>query len=240
MLEMRVVEGGFEIEYTDPVSDAVVAKLADAYRLTQWRYVPTQQYGGPKVDEQPLFVTDATVSEDRTTVTLVVDGLKPGHVVHLRSPRPFASDEGVELLSTEAWYTLNSLPGYVAPADRGWYEAEEAQPLGGSSLGSDHSNYSGTGFAAGMQNVGSGRTFAVTVPEAGTYPINLRYANGIHPYTELRAKNVSLYVNGQKVGPWTLPTTGDWKVWDTITRDVDLAAGHNTITLTYDQGTRAT
>ncbi|WP_318243629.1 family 16 glycoside hydrolase [Oerskovia gallyi] len=236
MVEMRVVEGGFEIEYTDPVSDAVVAKLADAYKLTQWRYVPTQQYGGPKVDEQPLFVTDATVSEDRTTVTLTVDGLKPGHVVHLRSPRPFASDEGAELLSTEAWYTLNSLPGYVAPADRGWYEAEEAQPLGGSSLGSDHSNYSGTGFAAGMQNVGSGRTFAVTVPEAGTYPLNLRYANGIHPYTELRSKDVSLYVNGQKVGPWTLPTTGDWKVWDTITRDVALTAGHNTITLKYDQG----
>ncbi|WP_251152795.1 family 16 glycoside hydrolase [Cellulosimicrobium sp. Marseille-Q4280] len=236
MKEMRVVEGGFEIEYTDPVSDEVVANLADAYQLKQWRYVPTQQYGGPKVDEQPVFVTDAQVSEDRTTVTLQVDGLKPGHVVHLRSPRPFASAEGTELLSTEAWYTLNSLPGYVAPADRGWYEAETAQPLGGSSIAADHSNYSGTGFAAGMTNVGSGRTFTVTVDEAGTYPVNVRYANGIHPYTELRAKNVSLHVNGEDLGQWNFPTTGDWKNWGTQTRDLELQAGTNTITLRYEDG----
>ncbi|MCB7135867.1 family 16 glycoside hydrolase [Cellulosimicrobium marinum] len=236
MKEMRVVEGGFEIEYTDPVSDEVVENLADAYQLKQWRYVPTQQYGGPKVDEQPLFVTEADVSEDRTTVTIQVDGLKPGHVVYLRSPRPFASAEGAELLSTEAWYTLNSLPGYVAPADRGWYEAELAQPLGGSSIAADHSNYSGSGFAAGMQNAGAGRTFSVTVEEAGTYPVNVRYANGIHPYTELRAKNVSLHVNGEDLGQWNFPTTGDWKNWGTQTRELELEAGVNSITLRMEAG----
>ncbi|NEB06398.1 CBM35 domain-containing protein, partial [Streptomyces sp. SID13726] len=236
MKEMRVVEGGFEIEYTDPVSDEVVEKLADAYQVKQWRYVPTQQYGGPKVDEEPLFVTDATVSEDRTTVTLKIDGLKPGHVVYIRSPRPFASADGAELLSTEAWYTLNSLPGYVAPADRGWYEAELAQPLGSSSIGSDHSNYSGSGFAAGMTNVGAGRTFSVTAPEAGTYAVNVRYANGTHPYPDLRSKRVSLYVNGEDLGQWTFPTTGSWKDWGVQTRDLELQAGANTITLKYEDG----
>ncbi|MBD5784808.1 DUF1080 domain-containing protein [Cellulosimicrobium terreum] len=236
MKEMRVVEGGFEIEYTDPVSDEVAENLADAYQIKQWTYVPTQQYGGPKVDEQPLFASDATLSEDRTTVTLKIDGLKPGYVVHLRSPRPFASADGAELLSTEAWYTLNTLPGYVAPADRGWYEAEEARPLGGSNLGNDHSNYSGSGFAAGMQNVGSGRTFTVNVDEAGTYPVNVRYANGIHPYTELRSKNVSLHVNGEDLGQWNFPTTGDWKSWGTVTRDLELQEGANTITIAYETG----
>ncbi|MBD8078433.1 family 16 glycoside hydrolase [Cellulosimicrobium arenosum] len=236
MKEMRIVEGGFEIEYTDPVSDEVAANLADAYQLKQWTYVPTQQYGGPKVDEQPLFVSDAQLSDDRTTVTLQVDGVKPGYVVHLRSPRPFASADGAELISTEAWYTANSVPGYVAPADRGWYEAEEARPLGGSNLGSDHSNYSGSGFAAGMQNVGSGRTFSVTVDEAGTYPVNVRYANGIHPYNELRAKNVSLHVNDEDLGQWEFPTTGDWKNWGTATRDLELQAGVNTITIAYEEG----
>jgi hypothetical protein len=236
MKEMRVVEGGFEIEYTDPVSDEVVENLADAYQLKQWTYVPTQQYGGPKVDEQPLFVSEASVSEDRTTVTLKIDGMKPGYVVYLRSPRPFASADGRELISTEAWYTLNSLPGYVAPAERGWYEAETAQPLGGSNIATDHSNYSGSGFAAGMTNVGSGRTFTVTVDEAGTYPVNVRYANGIHPYTELRAKNVSLHVNGQDLGQWNFPTTGDWKNWGVQTRDLELQAGANTITLRYEDG----
>jgi len=236
MKEMRVIEGGFEIEYTDPVSDDVVAKLADAYKIRQWRYVPTQQYGGPNVDEEPLFVDEATVSDDRKTVTLKIDGLLPGHVVHIRSPRPFASASGAELLSTEAWYTLNSLPGYVAPADRGWYEAELAQPLGKSSIGNDHSNWSGSGFAAGMTAVGSGRTFSVTVPEAGSYPVNVRYANGTNPYPDLRDKRVSLYVNGEDLGQWTFPTTGSWKDWGVQTRDLDLQAGANTIKLVYEDG----
>src|SRR5690606_8753660 len=234
--EMRVVEGGFEIEYTDPVSDEVVDKLAEAYQVKQWRYVPTQQYGGPRVDEQQLFVSDAQVSEDRTTVTLTIDGLKPGHVVYVRSPCPFASASGAELLSTEASYTLNSLLGYVSPTERGWYEAELAQPLGGSSIASDHSNYSGSGFAAGMTNVGSGRTFTVTVPEAGTYPVHVRYANGIHPYNELRAKNVSLHVNGQDLGQWRFPTTGRGTARGGQTRDLEHPAGATSITLVYETG----
>ena len=81
--------------------------------------MPTSQYGGPKVDEETLLVKDATVSADQRTVTVHVDGLKPGRVVHVRSPRPFASTTGEELWNTEAWYTLNALPGYVAPAGDG-------------------------------------------------------------------------------------------------------------------------
>ncbi len=87
-----------------------------------------------------------------------------------------------------------------------------------------------------MTSVGSGRTFSVTVPEAGTYPVNVRYANGIHPYTSLRAKNVSLHVNGQDLGQWNFPTTGSWKDWGVQTRDLDLQAGVNTITLAYEAG----
>ncbi|MEE6297353.1 family 16 glycoside hydrolase, partial [Georgenia wangjunii] len=234
MHEMRVVEGGFEIEYTQPVSAETAAEIADAYQITQWRYVPTASYGGPKVGEAVLPVTGVEVSEDRRTVTLAIDGLAPGHVVHVRSPRPFEAESGDELLSTEAWYTLNSLPGYVAPADRGYYEAEEATLLGGASIATEHSGYSGTGFAAGIQNVGAEVRFTATVDAAGTHPVNLRYANGPNPFEG--TKDVSLYVNGEKVGPWALPSTGTWKDWGTVTRDVELDAGTNTISLRYDTG----
>ena len=123
---MEVIEGGFKITYTQPVGDAAIARLKDAYKFKQWRYVPTSQYGGPKVDEESLLVKDAAISADKKTVTIHVDGLKPGRVVHVRSQRPFASDTGEELWNTEAWYTLNSLPGYRRPAATGYYEAEEA------------------------------------------------------------------------------------------------------------------
>lgn len=232
--EMRVVEGGFELEYTEPISEETAADIVNGYRVKQWKYVPTPTYGGPKVGEETLTVSDATVSEDGTTVTLAIEGLQPGHVVHIRSPRPFDSESGKELWSTEAWYTLNSLPGYVAPADRGWYEAEEAAFLGSAGIASEHSGYSGLGFAAGIQNVGAGVTFTVSVEDAGTYPVNLRYANGPNPFDG--NKNISLYVNGTKIGPWNLPRLGDWKTWGTVTRNLALDAGSNTITLKYDQG----
>jgi hypothetical protein len=236
MKSVSVVEGGFTVEYTAPISEATAAAIAEAYRVEQWRYLPTSSYGGPKIDEESLVVTGAEVSADRTTVTLAIDGLKPGRVVHLRSPRPFASESGQELWNTEAWYTLNSLPGYVAPPDRGWYESEEAALLGGANPSTEHSGYSGAGYAQGFQNVGAAVTYTATVAADGTYPVNLRYANGIHPYPELRSKTISVYVNGAKVDQWLLPTTGDWKTWKTATRDLGLVAGANTITLKYDEG----
>ena len=68
-------------------------------------------YGGPKVDEQTLSVSSATLSADGKKVTLVVNGLQAGKVVYVRSPRPFSSTTGQSLWSTEAWYTLNAIPG---------------------------------------------------------------------------------------------------------------------------------
>ncbi|MFG6503381.1 family 16 glycoside hydrolase [Microbacterium sp. P05] len=236
MTSMKLVEGGFQIDYTEPVSAATVEKIATAYRVNQWRYLPTSTYGGPKIDEEVLQVSGATVSEDRKTVTVKIDGLKGGHVVHIRSPRPFASESGKELWSTEAWYTLNTLPGYVAPADRGWYEAEEASLTGGAKVDLEHSGYSGAGFAGGMWDVGSAFTFTVNADAAGTYPVNVRYSNGPNPAPG--SKDVSLYVNGTKVGPWEFPSTTDWKTWATVTRNLDLAAGANTIALKYETGNK--
>src|SRR5690606_18767074 len=99
MAEVRLADGGFEIEYTQPVSEETAQGLAGAYQVTQWRYVPTPSYGGPKVGEEALLVSDAELSADGTTVTLTIDGLKPGRVVHIRSPRPFESAAGEELWS---------------------------------------------------------------------------------------------------------------------------------------------
>ncbi|MEU5145052.1 ricin-type beta-trefoil lectin domain protein [Streptomyces sp. NPDC021139] len=108
---MRAVPGGFQLEYTQPLSTDTANGLAGRYKIKQWRYVPTADYGGPKVDEETLTAQSATLSADRKTVTLAVPGLKADRVVHVRSPRPFSSAGGESLWSTEAWYTLNRLPG---------------------------------------------------------------------------------------------------------------------------------
>ncbi len=126
---MRVRKGGFELEYTQPLSEETAEDLVSHYEAQQWRYTPTRDYGGPKIAEETLEVTSAKLSADRKKVTLAIDGLKPGRVVHVRSPRPFSSASGETLWSTEAWYTLNALPG-AQPAPGPVYEAEEAALTG--------------------------------------------------------------------------------------------------------------
>lgn len=236
MTEMRVTKKGFEVEYTQPLSAETVAKIAEdpnaAFRMDHWRYVPTRNYGGPKIDERPLFVAGAKVSRDRTKVTLTVNGLEPGRVVHLRSPRPFADAEGRELWNTEAWYTLNAIPGYKAPAEQGYLEAEDASLRGSANVATEHSGYSGSGFAAGFGQVGASATFTADVRRGGNQPVSLRYSNGPNPFEG--TKTVSVLVNGQEVEPWALESTGDWKTWATATRDLPLRKGVNTITLRYD------
>ncbi|GAA3767391.1 family 16 glycoside hydrolase [Micromonospora maritima] len=122
ILAMRATTTGFELEYTQPLSADTAADLAAHYKVKQWRYQPTASYGGPKIDEETLPVTSATLSADRKKVSLTMSGRKAGHVVYVRSPRPFTSDSGQSLWSTEAWYTLNAIPGATPP------------PTGGSNL----------------------------------------------------------------------------------------------------------
>nr|WP_205740654.1 family 16 glycoside hydrolase [Haloactinopolyspora alba] len=228
--EMRAVPGGFELEYTQPISPETADELASRYRARQWRYVPTPAYGGPKVDEEALPIRSATLSDDRTTVTLQIDGLRPGRVVHVRSPRPFNSASGDPLWSTEAWYTLNSLAGAQQPATA--YEAEQAKLTGGARINTNHTGYSGGGFVDNYGTEGATTTFRVDAERGGRYDIGLRYSNGPHPFSG--TKTVSVYVNGSKIKQTELPSTGDWETWATHTESLNLRAGINTIA--YEHG----
>jgi len=171
ILAMRARPDGFEIEYTQPLSADTATALAGKYTVKQWRYVPTANYGGPKVDEQTLPVTAATVSADRRKVTLTIGGLQPGRVVHVRSPRPFTSDSGQSLWSTEAWYTLNAIPGGGGPsgnlalnrpatADSSCTPAEgPAQAVNGSVSGGNSDKWCSLGASKWLQvDLGTGRT----------------------------------------------------------------------------------
>jgi hypothetical protein len=126
MLAMRALPNGFEIEYTQPLSAETATALASKYTVKQWRYQPTAAYGGPKIGEQTLPVSSATLSADGRKVTLVINGLQPDRVVYVRSPQPFRSTSGQALWSTEAWYTLNAVPGAAVDINRAQGKAATA------------------------------------------------------------------------------------------------------------------
>jgi len=235
ILAMRAIQGGFEFEYTKPVSEATAANLASRYALKQWRYEATANYGGPKIGQENLNVTSAQLSADRKKVTLQVAGLKAGYVVHARSARPFSSTTGDSLWSTEAWYTLNNLVG--GPSDPGTstvHQAEDAARSGGANVSSQHAGYTGTGFVETYGATGSTTTFTVNAASAGARAVTLRYANGGYP--TVGAKTMSVYVNGTKVKQVSLAPTANWSTWAENTETVTLNAGNNTIAYKVDSG----
>ncbi|MEV0158324.1 family 16 glycoside hydrolase [Micromonospora sp. NPDC050686] len=223
--QMRASHVGFELEYTEPLSAETAGKLADAYQVTQWRYGATSQYGGPKLDLETLKVAKAELSADRRTVKLKIPGLKENRVVHVRSPRPFSSAAGEQLWNTEAWYTLNEIPGRVVQPQT-FFEAEEGRTVA-VGMATDHAAYSGAGFAAGFAQDGSSTSISVEVQQAGTYDLAMRYSNGPNPYSG--QKQLSLYVNGQRVEQTVFPSTVTWEEWGTVSTTVPLVKGRNIV-----------
>jgi len=108
LLALRARADGFEAELTEPLAPGVDVRPAD-FRVRDWTYRPTADYGGPKLDERELPVRAVDLSPDRRRIRLALDGLAPGRVVHLEVLGPLAGASG-PLWSREAWYTLNRLP----------------------------------------------------------------------------------------------------------------------------------
>src|SRR5262249_41007041 len=105
-------------------------------------------------------------------------------------------------------------------------EAESGTLSGGASLASDHNDYSGTGFLAGLQTGASDTVHVVGVPRAGTYALQLRYANA-----QSAPRSVSVQAGSAAATSASLPTTSSWDSWRTVAIPVSLAAGTNDVTI---------
>ncbi len=109
MLAIRAKSNGIEIEFTESLKGDDGWNPA-SFGVKQWYYLPTVNYGGPKMEEKEMFVKSATRSDDGTKVFLEIDGLKENHVVYVHIRENFVSDQDKALWTTEGWYTMNSLP----------------------------------------------------------------------------------------------------------------------------------
>jgi hypothetical protein len=108
----------------------------------------------------------------------------------------------------------------------GTYQAEAAT-LSGALAPSNHTGYTGTGFADYRHATGDSVEFSVDVAAAGTYALDFRYANG-----GLTDRPLELRVDGQVIAPrLAFGPTGTWRDWATVTRSVLLGAGRHTVRL---------
>ena len=108
---VRATPTGFELRFTRPVEPEWLSDPSN-YRIEQWEYEPTAEYGGPKRRVERLSVSAARVFEGfdmaARMVRLTIPGLKTGSCVHIRCDAE--SVDGEVMWSPEAWYTLNAIP----------------------------------------------------------------------------------------------------------------------------------
>jgi len=109
MLAVRAKPRGFEIELTEAMDSVREIKESDFF-VQQWWYLPTEEYGGPKMGLEKLKVKTISISKDRTRIFLEIPGLKKEQVVYIRLPETLKSSTGQSLWSSETWYTLNNIP----------------------------------------------------------------------------------------------------------------------------------
>jgi arabinogalactan endo-1,4-beta-galactosidase len=90
---------------------------------------------------------------------------------------------------------------------------------------SNHSGFTGSGFANADNATGSGIDWSVDATASGVYQLEWRFANGS------TARPGSVKINGASVTTVSFPSTGVWNSWTTISTTVSLIAGRNSIRL---------
>ena len=93
-------------------------------------------------------------------------------------------------------------------------------------IDTNYSGYTGSGFVNTPNMSGASVEWSVNVGSAGTYKLDLRYANG-----GANNRPGTISVNGSVAGTASLATTGSWANWSTETLNLTLSAGLNRIRL---------
>lgn len=104
---MKLTKTGFDLTFTKPLDPATAAK-AEAFSLQSFTYNYWPTYGSPEVDRRAEKVHGVTVSADRRSVSLAVEGFRRGRVYELHLEGVRAAD-GAPILHAEAYYTLNEV-----------------------------------------------------------------------------------------------------------------------------------
>ena len=108
ILEMKAAKDGFILTFTQEIDPKSAADPA-SYDMGCYTYIYQSSYGSPVVDKTDPTITEATVSPDRKSVRLKVDGLVRGNVHELKLPG-LRNTTGQSLLHPIGYYTLNEIP----------------------------------------------------------------------------------------------------------------------------------
>lgn len=104
--QMRAKPDGFELEFTKRLS---TENLDNAFNMSSYTYEYSSRYGGPEIDIQSHTISSVELSDDKKTVRLVVNSLRPLYIHELQC-NGIHSIDGEPLTHPNAYYTLNKIP----------------------------------------------------------------------------------------------------------------------------------
>jgi len=112
----------------------------------------------------------------------------------------------------------------------------ETLSLQGLAQATDHTGYTGTGFAAGYEHDGDSLTFATDVDVAGDRTLALRYANHRAGDGQVTTRTLSVVVDDGDPTTVALPAGSSWDDWRTLSTTLSLSAGTHRVTVERSAG----
>lgn len=113
-------------------------------------------------------------------------------------------------------------------AESSWLVEEGAVGFCGNSgvIDTKHSGYTGIGFVDTENVIGASITWSISAASTKTYAAKIRFGNG-----SSAARNANLIVNGNQIKTLEFPANSNWAQWQTVSFDLPLNAGTNSIKL---------
>jgi hypothetical protein len=104
------------------------------------------------------------------------------------------------------------------------YQAESMQ-LSNATVSSVNSGYSGTGYVTGLTSEWSKLQFDVGISNDTNAEAVIRYANG----NATSDTHFAFFIGSQRVQGITLPSTGSWSTWSSVTITFPVSAGYQNL-----------
>jgi LPXTG-motif cell wall-anchored protein len=131
---------------------------------------------------------------------------------------------GGQAVTGAPWQTAE-----VAACAAGSLCEAESLSLEGLALATDHTGFTGEGFAAGFESVGNALTFRTDVESDGAFDLALRYANSQGGDGQVTTRTLTATVDGGSPQVIQLPSTANWDSWALASTAFELTAGEHEI-----------
>ena len=108
VMQVNARSNGFSIQFTRPLGTKN-SNLLNQIDVKQYYYKYHGKYGSPRVDEQEVKIKGITLSEDKKSLDLKLENMKPGYVYDI-TLNQVVSNIGIKLINNRLFYTLNNVP----------------------------------------------------------------------------------------------------------------------------------